>query len=152
MNTAITIHPSVFVENRYDLRTKGKILVRLIHSSLLVVVAASGHMKVGQKHRQCIFFPQGANDHCLFTVFECYQIDVWVFFNIARVSFNTSTLNCKCWTCSRSACISSDCDLISSGGNGFLSILFLFAMRPIIPYFKYFLRHIYAHTAASDFS
>ena len=52
----------------------------MIHNSLLVVVAASGHMKVGQKHWQCIFLPQGADDHCLFTVFECCQIDAWVFF------------------------------------------------------------------------
>lgn len=132
-----------FVENRCNLPTKGKIFIWLICNSLLVVVAASGHMKVGQKHRQCIFLPQCADDHCLFTVFECRQIDAWVFFNTARVSFSTSTSNCKFRTCSRSACISSDCGHGSSGGNGFLGILFLFAIRVTIPYFKYFLRLVY---------
>ena len=65
------------------------------------------------------------------------------FFHTAMVSFSTSTSNCKCWTCSWSACISSDWGLGASGGNGFLGILFLFAIRLAIPYFKYFLRHVY---------
>lgn len=79
MNSVIAIYSSVFVENRYDLPTKGKIFIRLIHSSLLVLVAALDHMKVGQKHWQCIFLPQGADYHCLFTVFECCQIDACFF-------------------------------------------------------------------------
>ena len=76
-NLAIAIYFSVFVENRCDLPTKGKIFIRLIHNSLLVVVAASSHMKVGQKH---LHISPSRRGHWLFTVFECCQIDAWVFF------------------------------------------------------------------------
>ena len=52
----------------------------LIYNGLLVVVSALDYMKLGQKHQQCIFLPQGANDHCFLTVFEYCQIDAWAFF------------------------------------------------------------------------
>ena len=80
MKTSISITPSVFPEKRFDFFAIPHIFIRLAQRGFLIIIAAPGHIEICQQHRQCILFPQGADDYCLFTVLESRQIGAGVFF------------------------------------------------------------------------
>lgn len=108
MKTAITIYAPAFLEKLLDFFTIMPIFIRLVKNCFLIIVTASGNVKICQQHRQCILFLQGADDHCLFTVCEFRQIDAGVFFNTSIVSFRASTSSCSFLICAWSASSSSD--------------------------------------------